>query len=410
MTTHTELLDRYAHLIIRSGLNLQKGQQLIVTAPLDAVDLVRLITKHAYKAGAPLVTTLYNDDPSTLARYQFGTEESFAAAPTWLFEGMATAFRGGAARLGIVGEDPGLLGGQNPQHVAQASKARSRAYQPVLELIAGFAINWNIAACATPAWAKTVFPNLPQMRAVEKLWAAIFACCRADRDDPVAAWDEHSRNLARRTEMLNGKTYSALRYRGPGTDLTLGLADNHVWKGGAARARNGIVCNPNIPTEEVYSMPHKDRVDGTLRASKPLSYNGTMIEGISVRFEKGRIVRADADKGADTFRALIATDEGAARLGEVALVPHSSPISQSGIIFNNTLFDENAASHIAVGQSYADTTRDGGSLSKEDLTRRGANQSLVHVDWMIGSNALDIDGVFADGKAEPLMRKGEWAS
>ena len=407
--THDILLDHYAELIIRSGLNLQKGQQLLVTAPIDAVPLVRRITTHAYKAGSPLVTTLYSDDPSTLARYQFAPDDSFDTAPDWLFDGMAAAFKAGAARLGIVGEDPALLGGQDPQHVARASKARSRAYQPVLELISGFAINWNISACATPAWAKSIFPDLPEAEAVEKLWAAIFACCRADQSDPVVAWETHSRNLAKRTAMLNAKSYAALRYRGPGTDLTLGLADGHVWKGGAAKARNGVICNPNIPTEEVYSMPHKDRVDGTLKASKPLSYNGTMIEGIAVRFEKGRIVEANADKGADAFRALIATDEGAARLGEVALVPHSSPISQSGIIFNNTLFDENAASHIAIGQSYADTTRDGGSLPKEELIRRGANQSLVHVDWMIGSAALDIDGVLADGKAEPLMRKGEWA-
>ncbi|MGE3830517.1 MAG: aminopeptidase [Parvibaculaceae bacterium] len=408
--THDILLDRYAQLIIRSGLNLQKGQQLLITSPIDAVPLVRRITEHAYKAGAPLVTTLYSDDPSTLARYQFAGEDTFDEAPAWLFDGMAAAFKAGAARLGIIGDDPALLGGQDPKRVARTSKARSRAYQPVLELIAGFAINWNLSAYATPAWAKSVFPGLPEKEAVQKLWAAIFACCRADLDDPIAAWEEHSRNLAKRTAMLNGKAYSALRYKGPGTDLTLGLADQHVWKGGAAKARNGVVCNPNIPTEEVYSMPHKNRVDGTLSSTKPLSYNGTMIEGIVAVFEKGRIVKVDASKGADAFRALIATDEGAARLGEVALVPHSSPISQSGIIFNNTLFDENAACHIAVGQCYADTTRDGGSLSKEDLAKRGGNQSLVHVDWMVGSGALDIDGVKADGTAEPLMRKGEWAA
>jgi aminopeptidase len=408
--THDILLDRYAQLIIRSGLNLQKGQQLLITSPIDAVPLVRRITEHAYKAGAPLVTTLYSDDPSTLARYQFAGEDTFDEAPGWLFDGMAAAFKAGAARLGIIGDDPALLGGQDPKRVARASKARSRAYQPVLELIAGFAINWNLSAYATPAWAKSVFPDLPEQEAVAKLWAAIFACCRADLDDPIAAWEEHSRNLAKRTAMLNGKAYKALRYKGPGTDLTLGLADQHVWKGGAAKARNGVVCNPNIPTEEVYSMPHKDRVDGTLSSSKPLSYNGTMIEGIVAVFEKGRIVKVDARKGAEAFRALIATDEGAARLGEVALVPNSSPISQSGIIFNNTLFDENAACHIAVGQCYADTTRDGGSLSKEDLAKRGGNHSLVHVDWMVGSGQLDIDGVQADGTAEPLMRKGEWAA
>ena len=218
----------------------------------------------------------------------------------------------------------------------------------------------------------------------------------------------HSADLARRTNFLNERRYSALKYSGPGTDLTLGLADDHMWKGGASTTRNGIICNPNLPTEEVFTCPHKDRVDGTVRSSKPLSYQGSLIDGIKVRFEKGLIVEMTADKGEDAFRSLITTDDGAARLGEVALVPHSSPISASGVIFNNTLFDENAASHVAVGQSYNDNIKDGNSLSKEDRAKRGANSSLVHVDWMIGSGELNVDGITAAGKVEPLMRKGEW--
>lgn len=207
---------------------------------------------------------------------------------------------------------------------------------------------------------------------------------------------------------LNERRYAALGYRGPGTGLALGLADHHVWKGGAGKARNGVVCNANIPTEEVFTCPHKDRVDGTVQSTKPLSYQGSMIDGIKVRFERGRIVEMTAAKGEDAFRSLIATDEGAARLGEVALVPHSSPISKSGIVFNNTLFDENAASHIAVGKSYSENIRDGGSRTAEEKAALGANTSLVHVDWMIGSGELDIDGITADGKIEPLMRQGEW--
>lgn len=406
---HDELLDRYARLAVASGLNLQKGQQLVITAPLDAVPLVRRITEHAYRAGASLVTTIYSDDPSTLLRYQHGADDSFDTAPAWLFNGMAEAFRGGAARLAIAGEDPVLLAGQDPKKLARANKARSLAYRPALELITGFAINWCVIAAATPAWARSVFPGLREAEALNKLWSAIFTCCRADLPDPVAAWAEHSASLARRTAFLNGRRYAALRYRGPGTDLTLGLADGHVWKGGAGRARNGVVCNANIPTEEVFTAPHKDRVDGTVRSSKPLSYQGSLIDGIKVRFDRGRIVEMTAAKGEDAFRSLISTDEGAARLGEVALVPHSSPISRSGIIFNNTLFDENAASHLAVGQSYTENIRDGGSKSKEQLAALGANSSLVHVDWMIGHAGLDVDGVMADGKTEPLMRQGEWA-
>jgi aminopeptidase len=408
--SHEDLLDRYALLAVRSGLNIRPGQQLLITAPLEAVQLVRRITEHAYRAGATLVTTLYNDEETMLARFRSGPDASFDTAPAWLFDGMAAAFKSGAARLAITGEDPGLLSGQNPDKVSRADRARSKAYRPALELIASFAINWCVISCATRAWAKSVFPNLSEAEALDKLWRAIFACSRADVDDPVQAWVEHSARLRARTELLNGKAYQALKYHGPGTDLTIGLAEGHVWKGGAAAAKNGVICNANIPTEEVFSMPHKDRVDGMVRSTKPLSHNGTMIDGISVRFEKGRIVQATAAKGGEAFVKMIDTDEGGRRLGEVALVPNSSPISASGIVFNNTLFDENAASHVAVGQSYTETMRDGQKLSAEERAARGANSSLIHVDWMIGSGEIDIDGVTRSGVIEPLMRKGEWVS
>ncbi|MFO1133185.1 MAG: aminopeptidase [Hyphomicrobiales bacterium] len=406
--THEELLDTYARLAIRTGLNLQKDQQLVITAPLDAVPLVRRITEHAYRAGASLVTTVYSDDEATLARYRHAPGESFDVAPGWLFNGMAEAFRGGAARLAIAGEDPSLLAGQDPDKLARANKARSKAYRPALELITGFAINWCVIAAATPAWAKSVFPGVPEADAMDRLWRAIFACSKADLPDPIAAWEQHNADLHRRTEFLNKRRFRALKYKGPGTDLLLGLAEEHVWKGGGGKALNGVFCNANIPTEEVFTAPHKDMVDGTVCSSKPLSYQGSLIDGIKVRFERGRIVEMTAEKGQDAFRNLIDTDEGAARLGEVALVPHSSPISKSGIIFNNTLFDENAASHIAVGQSYTENIRDGSKRSKEELSALGANSSLVHVDWMIGSGDLDVEGISADGTAEPLMRKGEW--
>jgi aminopeptidase len=408
--SHEDLLDRYALLTVRSGLNVAAGQQVLITAPLDAVPLVRRITHHAYRAGATLVTTLYNDDQATLARFEAAAEASFDVAPAWLFEGMAEAFKGGAARLAITGEDPSLLSGQDPEKVSRVSRARSKAYKPALELITGFAINWCVISCATPLWAKSVFPDASESEALDRLWRAIFACSRADVDDPVQAWAEHSARLRQRTDFLNGQAYAALKYRGPGTDLTIGLAEGHQWKGGAAEAKNGIVCNANIPTEEVFSMPHKDRVDGIVRSTKPLSYNGTMIDGIEVRFEKGRIVEARAKKGGDAFVKMIDTDEGGRRLGEVALVPHSSPISASGIVFNNTLFDENAASHVAVGQSYTETMRGGQKMSKAERSAHGANSSLIHVDWMIGSGDIDIDGVTNSGASEPLMRKGEWVS
>ncbi len=290
MTQHDILLDSYARLAVRSGLNIQKGQQLLITAPLDAVPLVRRITEHAYRAGATLVTTMYADDVTTKARYEHAQDEAFDVAPSWLFGGMAEAFKGGAARLAIAGEDPSLLAGQDPKKLSRANKARSLAYRPALELITGFAINWCVIAAATPAWAKSVFPNLSEAEAVAKLWDAIFSCTRADLPDPVGAWEVHSANLARRTAFLNDRRYRALKYTGPGTDLVLGLAEEHEWKGGAGRARNGVICNANIPTEEVFTCPHKDMVDGWVRSTKPLSYQGSLIDGIRCRFERGRIV------------------------------------------------------------------------------------------------------------------------
>jgi aminopeptidase len=391
-------------------VNVAQGQELVMTAPLDAVPLARLITEHAYKAGASLITTLFSDDAATLARFKHAPDESFDKATGWLFDGMANAFKAGSARLAIIGEDPSLLAGQDTDKVARANRARSKAYRPALELITSHAINWCVAAAATPAWARSVFPDKEPDAALDALWRVIFMCSRADTADPVAAWVEHSRYLRQRTDFLNARRYAALKYKGPGTDLTIGLVDGHVWKGGASVSKNGVTSNANIPTEEVFTMPHKDRVEGVVTATKPLSYQGTFIEGIKVRFEKGRIVEAHADKGADVFSKMISTDDGAARLGEVALVPHSSPIARSGIVFNNTLFDENAASHVAVGQSYSDTMTNGGNLGKDALVQAGANQSLIHVDWMIGSGRLDIEGVRSDGSTEPLMRQGEWAT
>jgi aminopeptidase len=409
MKTFEQLLDAYAELTVKSGLNVRAGQQVLVSAPLEAVELVRRITAHAYRAGAVLVTTLYSDEEATLLRFREGRDASFDAAPAWLFNGMAEAFRdGNCARLAIIGEDPSLLSAIDPARVGRANKARSKAYKPVIDLITGFKTNWCVISCATPKLAQSVFPGEAPEAALAKLWSAIFACTRADLDDPVGAWENHSASLRARTTMLNAKRYAALAYAGPGTDFTLGLIDDHVWAGGAGTASNGILFNPNIPTEEVFTMPHRERAEGTVRATKPLSYLGSMIEGIEVRFEKGRIVTARASRGQAAFEKMISTDEGAARLGEVALVPHSSPISATGLVFNETLYDENAASHIAVGQAYSQNLAGVEALSQEQRLAKGMNSSIIHTDWMIGSGELDIDGVFKDGKREPLMRRGEW--
>ncbi|HUB31099.1 MAG TPA: aminopeptidase, partial [Terracidiphilus sp.] len=313
-----------------------------------------------------------------------------------------------AARLAVAGANPSLLSNEDPEKVGRANRAVSAAYRPALELITRHAINWTIVASATPAWAAAMFPNDKPDTAMAKLWDAIFQTTRINVDDPVAAWKTHDAHLQKTAARLNAKRYYALHYRGPGTDFRLGLADDHLWLGGGTTAGNGNYCIPNMPTEEVFTTPHKDRADGTVTATKPLSHQGTMIEGIQVRFERGRIVEAKATRGQEVLQKLIDTDDGARRLGEVALVPHSSPIASSGMLFFHTLFDENAASHIALGQAYSSCLRDGDKLTPAELAARGANDSLIHVDWMIGSGKLDIDGVTADGKSEPLMRQGEW--
>ncbi|MEJ2007638.1 MAG: aminopeptidase [Acidobacteriota bacterium] len=401
-------LDRLAEVAVHVGLGLAPGQQLVMTATLDAVPLARRITEHAYKAGASLVTTLFGDEESALLRYHHAPDASFDVAPSWLYDGMAQAFRGGSARLAIAGNNPSLLSGEDPQKVSRANRAVSKAYRPAMELITRHEINWTIVACATPAWAAAVFPELPPEQAMARLWDAIFAASRADRPDAVAAWKEHDANLHARADRLNEKRYAALDFRGPGTDLKVGLADDHLWLGGGTMSGNGRYCIPNMPTEEVFTTPHKDRVEGHVTSTKPLSHQGTMIEEISVRFEAGRIVEAHAARGEQVLQRMIETDDGARRLGEVSLVPHSSPIASSGLLFRNTLFDENAACHIALGQAYSNCVKDGDRLTPEELASRGANDSLIHVDWMIGSNKIDVDGITAAGGSEPLMRAGEW--
>ncbi len=401
-------LDRLAEVAVKVGLGLRAGQELVMTAPLESLPLARLITRHAYKAGASLVTTFYGDDQATLARFELGAPESFDTAPAWLFEGMAKAYGNGAARLAIAGDDPALLAGQDPDRVSRANRARSQAYLPALKHIVDFHINWSILSYASPAWAKMVFPDLPLDNAVGKLWDAIFAASRIDEPDPVAAWNAHNARLRDRKTFLNARRYAALRFQGPGTDVTIGLADRHEWAGGSEAARNGVVCNPNIPTEEVFTTPHAQKVDGRVTSTKPLSYQGTLIEGIAVRFEGGRIVEASARTGEAVLKKVLETDAGASRLGEVALVPHSSPISKSGILFYNTLFDENAASHIALGQAYNKCIEGFEELSEDELVALGANRSLIHIDWMIGSGEVDVDGIGASGEAEALMRHGEW--
>src|SRR6266568_3205402 len=282
--TQEEKLDLLAEVAIRVGLGLQKGQELLITASLDALPLARRITEQAYRAGASLVTTLYTDDEAALMRYRLAPNESFDKAASWLYDGMGAAFKSGAGRLAITGGNPMLLSNEDPDKVGRANRAVSQAYRPALELITRHEINWTIVASATPAWAAAMFPNDAPDVALAKLWDAIFKTSRIDVGDPISSWKLHDGELHKRAAFLNDKRYSALHYRGPGTDFRLGLADDHLWLGGGTTAGNGHYCIPNMPTEEVFTTPHKDRADGIVTATKPLSYQGTLIDGIQVRF------------------------------------------------------------------------------------------------------------------------------
>ena len=402
-------LDRLAEVAIRSGLNLQPGQELLISAQLEAVPLVRRLTAHAYRAGASLVTCLLADEQAMLIRLAHGDEASLDVAPAWLLDGMANAHERNAAGLSVVSANPSLLAGQDPAKIGRIAKAAAMAGKRRLDLITEFRVNWLVLPAASPGWAAAVFPHLGEAEAVAALWEAIFAASRVDAADPLAEWAAHFERLAGWAARLNERRYQALHFRAPGTDLRVGLADGHLWKGGATTARNGIVCNPNIPTEEVFTTPHRDRVEGHVTSSKPLALRGTLIDGISMRFEAGRVISAEARQGGEALTRLLDTDAGARHLGEVALVPNSSPIARSGLLFRNTLFDENAACHIAMGSAYTECLLNAETLSEAEARAAGANDSLIHVDWMIGSGAMDVDGMLASGDVEPVMRAGEWA-
>ena len=403
-------IDKLANLAVKRGVGLQKGQNLLITAPIESLPLVRKIAEHAYKEGASIVTPLFTDSDITLSRFKYAPDESFDSATDWLFNGMGEAFDNNTARMAIAGDDPMLLSQMDPDKVSRANKAMAKAYKPARERITEFKINWNIVSWPGSAWASRVFPELPLDEAIVKLADAIFDASRASVDDPIQAWDDHNEKLRIKTNWLNEKNFAALQYNGPNTNLRVGLADEHEWMGGASKAQNGIICNPNIPSEEVFTTPHANKVDGTVSSTKPLSYQGTLIDNIKVTFKDGKIIEAHASKGEEVLQKVLKSDEGASRIGEVALVPHSSPISQSGIIFYNTLFDENAASHIALGQCYSKCFKGDLDLSKEEINKRGGNSSMIHIDWMIGSDQIDVDGIDHSGNSVPIFRQGEWVS
>lgn len=402
------MLRKYAELSVRRGLNLQTGQRLIILAPLESVDLVRNITEAAYQNGCRLVNVIWYDEALTLIRFQSAPRDSFGEYSTWGTDGLLEFLNQGAAYLQISGRDPDLLKGQDPELIALTNQHVQKLGVPIGAHQSANSINWNIVTFPTEGWARKVFPGVAIEQAISQLWDTIFQLCRLNEPDPMAVWQQHLDQLAKWSDTLNRKQYDALHYTAPGTDLTIGLPLGHIWLGGAARSQSGISFVPNLPTEEVFTLPHKNRAQGFVTSSKPLSYLGSLIQNFRLTFDQGRVVDLSAEQGEAELRSIIEADENAGRLGEVALVPDRSPVSQSGLIFYNTILDENAANHIALGGAYKFTLRDGVSLSAEEFSRAGGNLSRVHVDFMIGSAQMDVDGLTPDGVAEPIMRSGEW--
>jgi len=413
--THQEMLARYAEAIVKVGLNLRAGQRLIITlavnrgVPIQFAPLVREVVKAAYGAGAKYVDVIWGDEETLRLRAQFGPQDALDEYPVWSVDAIMRMIDNGDALLSITGANPDLYNGIDPEVVGAIQKTHLKHFNRVTEKVVTNAVNWCVVAAAGEAWAQKVFPNLSVDAAQQKLWESIFATARIDRPDPIADWQNHIVTLRSRAKYLQEKQYTALHYSAPGTDFTLGLPAGHMWISAQSMAQNGVAFTANMPTEEVFTLPDRNRADGVVTSTFPLSYGGSLIEDFQVTFENGRIVKVSAKKGEAVLQKLVDTDEGSHRLGEVALVPASSPIAQRGHLFYNTLFDENASCHIAIGRAYRFTLIGGEELTDEEFVAAGGNVSLNHVDFMIGSLQMDIDGVTKDGKREPVMRQGEWA-
>jgi len=403
-------LDKYAKLLVHSGCNLQKDQELFIVADLANVVLVRKLVKEAYEQGAKDVIVRYSDELTSRLHYEYKPIEAFEVFPEWqaiLQNGIAK--RGGAI-LFLTSEDPEAFNGIDQRKIAAFRKAAHEACKDWRDGMDLGKNVWCIAGAASPAWAKKVFPNLSEEDAVNKLWQAIFKTARVDVDDPIQAWEEHKASFAARKAWLNEQHFDALHYTNKlGTDLTIGLTPNSIWQGGGAETKNGTYFFPNIPTEEVYTSPDRSRAEGKVYSALPLIHDGTLIENFSFTFKDGKVTDYQAEKGYDTLKEIIEIDEGAKHLGEIALIPYTSPIRQTGILFLNTLFDENASCHLAIGMGFPDCYKGGLEMTKEDLKAAGINDSITHVDFMIGTEDLNITGIKPDGTEVPIFRNGVWA-
>lgn len=410
-------LEKYAEVIVKVGLNLQQGQRLIIGMPIFGVDgvplesnlLVREIAKVAYQVGATYVAVNWDDEELQRIRVRNASIGTMGEFANWKNNVAIDYIDNGDAIMLIMGQNPDLMGGLDPDKVQVKQKTEAEHFHKLFSKIAAGETNWLGIGASIKSWAQKIFPNLTPEEAKAHLWDAIFKASRINFDDPVAEWKRHLAELAKRADYLNSKQYTALKYTATGTDLTVGLPNAHIWHSGNLQSQTGISFVANIPTEEVFTLAHKDRIDGVVTATKPLSYGGSLIDKFTLKFSEGVVVNATAESGQTMLDNLLNTDEGSRSLGEVALVPHSSPISQSGLLFQNVLFDENASNHLALGNAYRFNIKDGEAMTAEEFATAGGNESMTHADFMIGSGQMDVDGVLADGTTEPVMRAGEWA-
>lgn len=404
------VLEKYARLIVKTGVNLQKDQILVITSSVDNASFAREIALEAYREGAGDVVINWKDDLFSRTRYLNAPEKVFDEYPQWRKEFFVSYARQGAAFLSIEDEDPEVMKGVDPGRIARDSKTRRTAIKEYTDRLMSNKNPWCVAAAPSKPWAKKVFPGVSEDEAVEKLWAEILKAVRAEGPDPAAAWEEHKEKLKKSMEFLNSNNFKLLHYRNSlGTDLRIELPEGHIWLGGSDYTPEGIEFVANMPTEEVFTSPKKTGVNGRVVSSKPLSYNGNIIDKFSIVFKDGRIVDYTAEEGYDVLKSIVDTDEGSHYLGEVALVPYESPLSQSGILFYNTLFDENASCHLAIGRAYSPSIKNGENMTEEELERAGLNNSLTHVDFMIGTPDLEINGITAEGKEVPVFRNGNFA-
>lgn len=409
MTTLDKKLEQYAELTVKVGVNVQKDQQVYVIASIEMAPLARLIASKAYEAGAGNVYVDWTDEGLSRLKYEKAADAYFTEYPQWEADKRHHFIDEEAAIIQITSPNPDLLKGIDPERISSFQKASGQALEKFRRAIQSDKVSWTIVAGSTAAWAAKVFPDDNEEQAVAKLWDAIFDAVRLNTADPVSAWEEHNQTLHKKVDILNSKHFHKLHYTAPGTDLTIELPAKHIWVGASSTNERGTAFMANMPTEEVFTVPLREGVNGYVASTKPLSYGGNIIDQFTLTFEKGRIVKVEAKEGEEMLKRVVETDEGSHYLGEVALVPHESPISQSNILFYNTLFDENASNHLAIGSGYAFNVEGGKSMTAEELASHGVNSSITHVDFMIGSAEMNIDGIHKDGTTEPIFRNGNWA-